>query len=151
LNHLDRIKEVQRQLDLTNRQMAVELRVSEFWYSKIVNGHRPASDDLLLRLDDLMRRKNIVVGTSPAITDHLKLGGKLATVEEAPGDRYKAVASRLSQQRIPSTRLDCEDYVRQLLDAAEASDNPNAWPVIHDRLLKKFPLVEWEPAKTAEK
>jgi len=38
--------------------------------------------------------------------------------------------------------------MQQLFDAAESSDNPNAWPVIHDRLKKKFPLEEWDEKDT---
>jgi len=33
--------------------------------------------------------------------------------------------------------------VQQLFDAAELSDNPNAFPALHDRLKKQFPLDEW--------
>jgi hypothetical protein len=146
LNPTDRIEEAQRQLNFNNRQMAAELHVSEHWYSKVVNHHRPASDDLMLRLDDLLRRRKLVSGTRP-IEPHLKTGGKPAGVVEEPRGNYRQVASRIPQQRAPSTRQDCEAYAQQLLDAAELSEDPNAWPVIHDRLKKKFPLDEWEESK----
>lgn len=64
MNSLHRIKEAQRLLDLNNRQMSSELRVSEFWLSKVLNGHRPPSADLMLRLDDLVRRKGVVLTTN---------------------------------------------------------------------------------------
>lgn len=55
------------------------------------------------------------------------------------------VASRLPlDSRSPSTRADVQDYLQQLFEAAEQSGNPNAWPIIHDRLKKRFPLNEWE-------
>lgn len=43
----------------------------------------------------------------------------------------------------PSKKSDCEFYFKALLESAAASGNPNAFPVIHDRLQKLFPLSEW--------
>lgn len=122
--------------------MASQLRVSEHWYSKITNGHRPISDDLMLRLDDLLRRSGVVLGST------LNSGDKPATLVEEPRVTFGRVASRIPLQRSPSTRKDCEDYVQTLLDRAELSDDPNAWPVIHTRLKKQFPLEEWEDPKS---
>jgi hypothetical protein len=144
LNHakdyLERLQGAQKLLDMSSRQLAGELRVSEFWLSKVFNGHKPASDDLMLRLDDLLRRRKLVLDTNP------KSGGRRAAAVEEPGGRYDTVASRIPQQRTPSTRMDCETYVRELLDAAEASNDPNAWPVILHRLRRDFPLTEWPPS-----
>lgn len=81
--------------------------------------------------------------------DRLKSGEKTHQVREDAAATHAQVASRIPLQRAPSTRVDCEDYVLQLFNAAEMSDDPNKWPVIHDRLKKKFPLDEWknEPEK----
>lgn len=90
LNPLDRIKETQRQLDLTNRDMAKELRVSEFWLSKVLNGHRPPSDDLMLRLEDLQRRRKLVLGaTADGIQDKLDEPGPDGPLPVDPVDELK--------------------------------------------------------------
>lgn len=121
--------------------MASELRVSEHWYSKLVNRHRVPSGDLLLRLDELLRRRNIPSANFELV--HLKSGDLAGRVEESQAAYSGAVASRIPQKREPSTRADCESYFARLMDAAELSDDPNAFPVILHRLKKDFPLDEW--------
>jgi hypothetical protein len=73
----------------------------------------------------------------------LKSGGKPAAAVEEEQDKFRTVASRIPQRRTPSTRQDCEAYVQQLFDAAEESDNPNAFPVIFDLLTRELPLDKW--------
>lgn len=50
------------------------------------------------------------------------------------------VASRLTPTPgAPSSRADCEKLFADLLDAAERTGNPNAFPVVHDWLRNNFP------------
>jgi len=148
LNQTDRLIAVQTELRLSNREMAAELRVSEHWYSKLVNRHRTPSEDLVLRLDEMLRRRNLS-GSKFELT-HLKTGGLASRVAETVAPYSGAVASRLPQKREPSTRADCEGYFSQLMDAADLSDDPNAWPVILHRLKKQFPLDEWSSPPSEE-
>lgn len=62
--------------------------------------------------------------------------------------RRVLMAPNVSPHRKPSSRVDCEDYFNKLLDAAEESGEPNAFPVIHDRLRKLLPIHEWETPQT---
>lgn len=78
---------------------------------------------------------------------HLKEGGLSGSGSRASPVEYGAVASRLkpSDARVP-TRADCEQYFQTILDAADASGDPSAFPVIMHRLKKQFPLDEFEQA-----
>lgn len=142
-------------LGLQNQEMARELRISPEWYSKVVNGKRPASIDLVLRLDDLVRRRGIEQRLSQFKRERardigaedLNLGPKLESHDASDRAVSEGVASRIPQKREPSTRADCERYFQHLMDAADLSDDPNAWPVILHRLKHEFPLEEWRPAE----
>lgn len=147
MNHAKiRLEEAQRALGLNNRRLAAELRVSEFWLSKVLNGRKPASGDLMLRLDDLLRRR----GKLEPGSSHLKSGGKRSEAVDEPPASYETVASRIPQQRSPSTREDCENLFQRILDAAELSNDPNAFPAIYvhlqDGLAKKWPPTPPDPS-----
>lgn len=127
--------------------MAGELRITPEWFSKITNEHRKISPDILLRAGDLARRNGVELGSivlQEIKTPNLKTGGRGASVIGEENDNYGTVASRLPQRREPSNRADCLAYVLKLLDAAEASGNPDNFPAIMARLKKQFPLDEWE-------
>lgn len=133
---------MQRKLGLKGYQMAEELRITPEWYSKLIRGKEPLSEDIQLRLDDFQRRKKLELST---IYPAGKKGRDFGVNEHGP---TPMVASRLSlAPGAPSTRADCEVYFAELLDAAERSGNPNAFPVVHDRLKKKFPITEWDEEK----
>jgi transcriptional regulator with XRE-family HTH domain len=155
-------------LGLQNQEMARELRITPEWYSKVVNGKVVGSLDLLLRLDDLVRRRNIEHRLSqfkraPILPRHddpdaleeeriqqhsLKAGVFVERDDMPESAKTERVASRFSDRKSPATRKDCETYFQALMTAAEISDDPNAFPVILHRLRKEFPLDEWPPAAT---
>lgn len=84
-----------------------------------------------------------------AIPATAKVGDNPARVRVSGDGPQTMVASRISPAPgAPSSRADCEVYFAELLDEAERSGNPNAFPVIHDRLKKKFPLSEWATEET---
>jgi transcriptional regulator with XRE-family HTH domain len=53
------LKKAQAKLGLKNYEMAAELRITPEWYGKITGGKAEPSDDLRLRLDELLRRRKI--------------------------------------------------------------------------------------------
>lgn len=55
----DSLKKAQAALGLKNYEMAAELRITPEWYGKITGGKAEPSDDLRLRLDELLRRRKI--------------------------------------------------------------------------------------------
>jgi transcriptional regulator with XRE-family HTH domain len=46
----------------------------------------------------------------------------------------------------PATREDCEAYFQKVCEAAEASGDADAFPVIHYKLRRYCPVEEWEAA-----
>jgi hypothetical protein len=123
LNPLERIQAVQHQLQMNNRQMAGELRVSEFWYSKVVNGHRPASADLLLRLDDLQRRRDVVLGTN------------LPASPPKPGAKAEHVGeSTAAYGTSGETAAEIHRHVDELIHYANGDPGRLGW--IREQLLK---------------
>lgn len=132
--------------------MAKELNITPEWFSKITNEHRKISDNILLRAGDLARRNSIELSSSEVAVlnkkpvNYRESGSRDSSSlhEESPSSG-SVVASRIPPEaRSPSTRADVEHYMKILIEAAENSGNPNAWPVIYDRLKKRFPLDEWE-------
>lgn len=69
---------------------------------------------------------------------------KVEEPTELSGRNLTLVASNLIPKREPSSRADCDKYFAALLDAAERSGNPDAFPVLHNRLRREFPLEEWD-------
>lgn len=131
--------------------MGTLIGLSREWVSKLERGKEEASERVRLKVDKIERERGIhIIEADFTAAERLKAGGKPAAVVQEEQARFGQVASRITQQRAPSTRQDCEDYARQLFDAAELSEDPNAWPVIHDRLKKKFPLDEWESVPKPE-
>lgn len=127
--------------------MAEELLISPEWFSKLLNEHREISANVRIKAGDLARRHGIELDSSflPEFKTHrLKKGGRSPVLTDEDVDNYKTVASRFPQRREPSNRADCLAYVLQLLDAAEASGNPDNFPAIMARLKKQFPLDEWD-------
>lgn len=80
---------------------------------------------------------------------HLKSGGQRTSANEEAPATYEVVASRIPQRREPSTRADCDQLFQRILDAAELSNDPNAFPAIYvhlqDGLAKKWPPPPEEP------
>lgn len=117
-------------LGLNKKQMAARLEISPEWYGMIVSGKRPVTRDVMLRHDDVLRRE-------------IEFSSGLA-------DSHQAAVRSGAREPVgyphPSTRADCQIYFQALIEAAAGSGNPNAFPVIHDRLLKLFPLSEWKGA-----
>lgn len=105
---------------------------------------------LHVSLDYLVSGTAVTAAGPTKKSDHLILGGKITAVSEGDSGIYGEVASRIPEQRNPSTRADCESYTRRLFDAAELSEDPDAFPAIMSRLKKQFPLDEWD-APTNEK
>lgn len=132
---------------ITQAGLAAKLLVSRNYISQIEAGLKIPSPRLVAQMERMLTESTTQVSKTAA----LKSGGRAGAVEEAKVASYGGVASRIPQKRQPSTRQDCEDYFRQLMDRADLSDNPNAFPVIHDRLRKHFPLDEWDsPSESAE-
>jgi hypothetical protein len=150
----DRLKRAQELLGLPAYRLADELKITPEWLSKIYRNKATVSDDIGLRLDALLRNR----GIDPSSIEQ----SSISPAEESPGDyailRDKEahnlpgskirispmVDPRFATKRLPSTRQDCENYFAELMKRAAASDNPNAFPAIMDRLMKKFPLDEWD-------
>jgi len=132
-------------MKLNQAAMAERLGITREWYSRLETGGPAVTELLQIKIEKLEKEN------SGHIAPRLKTGAKVGALEEPADDTYGRVASRLPQdQRKPSTRAECEAYFATLMERAEASDNPNAFPVIHDRLRKKFPLDEWEEEKKTE-
>jgi transcriptional regulator with XRE-family HTH domain len=149
---------------ITQAELAVKLLVSRNYISQIEADLKTPSPRLVAQMQHMLTASAPPVSTAaqhafaadeedefgPDQRRHLKSGGNRGGGVEEPRATYETVASRIPQQRTPSTRQDCEDYLRQLLDRAEASEDPNAWPVILHRLRKQFPLAEWDEPPPAE-
>lgn len=135
----ERIRLLRGRLDLDQEAMGRALGVSREWISKLERGHEQPSAELRAALQDMERdlRKS-------ELTDHLKTGDKRSSLEEESAPYSRGVALNLLEQRRPSTRGDCESYIRHLFDAAEIAADPDAFPAVMRRLKKHFPLAEWE-------
>jgi len=123
------LKATRTRLGLNKKDMARRLELTPEWYGMLERGKKPLSKDIRLRLEHLIRHQ-------------LESSSSISRLEESQAS-FGVVKSLLNTPKEPSNRGDCERYFQRLLDAAEESDNPNAYPVIYDRLQKKFPLDEW--------
>lgn len=115
-------------------------------YNWFARDEPPPSRQARARMVQLLAEPEayLMRGVEPSkIVGHLNLGGLAGAAVEEPRGKHEAVASRIPQQRLPSTRADCEAYVQQLFNRVEVSDNPNAFPFIYERLIREFPLAEW--------
>lgn len=119
-------------MQLSKKRMAALLKISPEWYGKIVSGKKEVSNDVMLRHSVLLMG-NLDLDSSPAGGNELKK----PVLVHSPG------AGKAELMDGPSTREDCEMYFLAIIQAASTSGNPNAFPVIHDRLTKQFPLSEW--------
>lgn len=119
-------------MQLTKKRMAALLKISPEWYGKIVSGKEEVSPNVLLRHSFLLMGN--VEADSSFTGGHEP--GKPVLVHSAGPGKAELVDG-------PSTREDCERYFLAVIQAASTSGNPNAFPVIHDRLTKQFPLSEW--------
>ena len=143
----DRFRAVRSELKLTQQQLAQALLLSRNYIAQIEMGAREPTVRVVNALEQLVDRQRARSTNHPAREEGLKAGDKRHRIEEPQLAYSGGVASRIPQRRAPSTRADCEDYFRSLLDAADLGDDPNAFPVIHDRLKKEFPLTEWGTPK----
>jgi len=128
--------------------MGKELGLSREWVSKLETGKEEPSERVQLKMEKIANARGIHIG-EPTFTSRLKSGDKPdPTIQEAPARFGGVVASRIpAEHRRPSTRAECEAYFAELLDRAAASNNPNAFPSIHHRLLQEFDLDEWDQKK----
>ena len=146
-NSSARFREIRDELDLTQQELAERLLLSRNYIAQIEMGVREPSVRVVGAAEALLAKAHRANRAGAAVDiPHLKTGVPRAAQLEEPSDRYGTVASRIPQQRSPSTRADCEAYAQELFDAASLSKDPNAWPVILHRLKKQFPLEEWPEA-----
>lgn len=123
---------------ITQAELATKLLLSRNYISQIEASLKSPSDRVLAQMENMLTQATSTVSKKPRV----EMPPQWTVEEHGP---QPMVASRLSPTPgAPSTRADCEALFADLLDAAERSGNPNAFPVIHDRLKKKFPLAEWE-------
>ncbi|HEX2862171.1 MAG TPA: hypothetical protein VHN79_11050, partial [Lacunisphaera sp.] len=118
--------------------------------SKLERGKEEPSERVRLKVEKIEREQGIHISDPRFTSPRLKVGELPISATGEPPDRYGAVALLKPQQRAPSTRADCEIFVQHLLDAAEASGDPNAWPVILHRLKKQFSFDEWDDRPSPE-
>jgi len=150
-NDADLSRSVRERLHFTQAELAAHVLVSRNYISQIEAGLKIPSKRLRVVFKDLLAESALLAEKGkPYAGAHLKTGGISGRVEEQHAVGSDAVASRLPQKREPSTRADCEAYFAKLMDAADLSDDPNAFPVILHRLKKEFPLDEWNPPPPEE-
>ncbi|MBA4136749.1 MAG: hypothetical protein C0518_05480 [Opitutus sp.] len=142
----DRLKRLRATLQLSQDEMAERLGVSRVWLSYLENAQREVNELLQIKIERLEKVAGVdSEHVNPVDEKRLNLGEKARGVEETRSDIYGVVASRFTDRKSPSTRKDCEDYFTQLMDAADLAENPNAFPVLFERLKRQFPLDEWPP------
>lgn len=149
------------ELGLTQEGLGQALMLSRNYIAQIETGKREPSIRVCSALDALVDKKR-AQSTSPQ-SKSSSLTGEVISPQNAVRAKDHGVVSRQEGRSLhsgplnsrmvasrmhtppgaPSARADCELYLAELLDAAERSGNPNAFPVIHDRLKKKFPIAEW--------
>lgn len=101
-------------LGVNKKDMAALLRITPEWYSRVINGPGLVSEDLLLRLGQVLRDRGLEEGSS---------------VREESGAAYGR----------PAVRSDCETYFRARCDEAQESADPNAWPYMLMLLRQALP------------
>jgi hypothetical protein len=127
--------------------MADYIGRSREWVSRLENDNGEFSTEVMRLIED---KEAVIQQHNDVTRDHLNSGGLPERVEEAQVSYSRGVASRIPERRAPSTREDCENYFRDLMAAAELSDDPNAFPVLLHRLKKEFPFDEWAETKPIE-
>ncbi len=147
-----RFREVRTLLGLTQAELGEKLFVSQNYIAQIESGRRTTpSMQLLNALESLavsidpVNKSTRTDTVKKGVNEYRETGsGRSLKIEEANSISDPVVAPRYpSADRSPSTRADVEEYMKLLIEAASNSGNPNAWPVLHDRLKKRFPLDEW--------
>jgi transcriptional regulator with XRE-family HTH domain len=121
--YAEKLALLRRRLRWSQDEMGAFLGVTREWVSRLENGNVKFSELVILKMNQLADAK----------LDHGVV---------IPPSVFK-VQDFKPKSTGPSMREDCEEYFTKLLFAAERSGNPNAFPVIHDRLQKFFPLSEW--------
>jgi hypothetical protein len=78
--------------------MAVELRITPEWFSKIINGKVAPSEDIGLRLDDFIRRRRLEPGSIPQIEASSSLHegpqapyGTISQIKQELRDRFETL------------------------------------------------------------
>ncbi len=136
-------------MDAFAREMGVSRATLYNWFERDTP---PPSKKYQSEMVRLLREpaEYLFQGLTPSSnkTGHLKSGGERALTVQEDAAKFGTVASRLgpSDSRLP-TRADCELLFQQILDAAEQSGDPSAFPVLMHRLKKQFSLDEFEPAQ----
>jgi hypothetical protein len=114
-NRSNELESARLRLGVNKKQMAALLRITPEWYSRVINTPGAASDDLLLRLDQVLRERGLESRSSGAVREDAVPYGS------------------------PATRSTCEQYFRERCDEAQESGDPNAWPHLLMLLRKAIP------------
>jgi len=144
----DRLQDALKALDIPKQEMASELRITPEWLSKILNGHHQGSEDIGLRLEDLLRRRGIESTSIKRDSGNTRIptaGSGTRRSDKPPRYGLTEPDSGAIEKRMPN-RADCEALFRRILDAAEREGSPENVPVLY-RLMKKhlaseFPVEE---------
>lgn len=147
LEWAERLFQLRRRLNLDQQQMGNLLGVTREWVSKLENGKGEFSKAVRHVIE--RHERELTSQTSHVEepqADYVKTRDNPAVSPPDAPVRFPpmVVDPRFAPKRLPSTKQDCETYFAELMKRAAASDNPNAFPAIMDRLKKKFPLDEWD-------
>lgn len=139
--------------------MAASIKVTPEWYSRMVNRDVKVSEDIMLRLNDLASRRGLDARLRPSSggekggsgqhsVKEIAPSAQSLAVEDAAADNYHFMLDRFRRPgREPSTKEECEEYIRFYFEEASRDGDPNNFPAIMKRLKKTFPLDEWRAAE----
>jgi len=116
--------------------------VSREWISKLERGKEEPSELMRIKLSALEQQ----LGLHKREADTGFSRNRPPSIVGEDPATFGGVASKITSRREPSTRQDCEAYFAELLDRAEATENPNAFPVIHELLSTalRAAVEKWE-------
>jgi transcriptional regulator with XRE-family HTH domain len=140
-----RIALAQQKLGLNNQELAAELRITPEWIGKILNGKAAGSDDIGLRLEELLRRRGLEVSSIPHSPSYQKLS--VQETSAPPDDPRFSGSETPSPMRIqpgfaaparePSEQ-DCLYYLRKYLQLMRTK--PGGLGHTYVELQRNFPL-----------
>jgi transcriptional regulator with XRE-family HTH domain len=133
------VKRLRRISGLNQDEFASKIGRSREWISKLETGAETVSAEVALKLHAFARE----IGASQSEVHEPSLS---YSAPRNPRDALVALNQSIRNAQ-PWTRSDCENYIHCYLDAAAASADPNAFPYIGKRLMKEFPLDDWEHAE----
>lgn len=110
--------------------MAARLEIAREWLSKLENGRQPVSAAVTLKYLALDREAGFTFAEPGRNPDPGMAPARV--MEEPPAGRA-------------ATRRDCEAYLREVLERADRSADPNAFPFILRTLQKYLPLADFSP------